>query len=93
MTITETIEQCMKERKARVEELKNEITELRDNIVEVETEYGLELENYPEPIRIQFQEWVNAATTIREEMLEIKRVKEIDELYLNIDSEIDALVS
>lgn len=91
MTLTETIEKSTQERIARVGILKEEVLGLYKKITDVEEEYGTQYDMYPDNVAIPFREWVERANEIRVEMHEIKEQKNLDDMYTNINNEIDEL--
>lgn len=92
MTVTEIMTMFVNKRKARAEELRDELIDLHRCVSSIEETYGSDMESYPEPIQIEYNSYVIRAREIRDEMIELRKEKELDNLYANIEQEINELI-
>ncbi len=92
MTVTEIMTMFVNKRKARAEELRDELVDLHRFVSDIEDTYGSDMDSYPEPIEIEYKSYVIRAKEIRDEMIELRKEKELDKLYENIEQEINELI-
>lgn len=92
MSINEIMSVFVNKRKVRAEMLRGELVELHQNVSDIEDAYGTDITTYPAPISIEYNSYVNRALEIRDEMVELRKEKELDKLYENIAQEIEELI-